>query len=218
MSHIFEIPATNRVKHGTSASRRLRNTDYIPAVVYGANKEPQSLSIEHRLIKKAVDTEGFSASIITLDIDGKKVKAVLKSIQRHPYKPKVMHADFLRISDSERITMHVPLRFIGGDVCPGVKLQSGIVSHHINEVNVSCLPGDLPDHIDVDISHLDTEKSLHLSDLVLPKGVQLTVNFTDNADHNIPVVGISIPRAAAAGDDNATASDSSGASDNEKKS
>jgi large subunit ribosomal protein L25 len=196
MSLQLEIPAKARKEEGTGASRRLRHADLIPAVIYGGGKAPQSITIEHRLIIKAIGQEGFSSSVISLDVDGVKIPAVLKAVQRHVHKPLIMHADFQRISDTDKITIRVPFNFFGGETSPGVKLRSGIISTHMNDVEVKCFPNKLPSQIDVDLSFLDVDKSCHLSDITLPEGVEFATQIT-SSEQNLPVSAIVIPRGAA---------------------
>jgi len=197
MSDIYELSAESRQDVGKGASRRLRRTDKIPAVIYGTGGESKALTMDHNQVIKALRNEAFYSHILTINVDGKKEKAVLKDLQRHPYKPKVLHMDFQRISDKEKIQMRVPLHFIGGDVAPGVKEGGGIVSHLVNEVEISCLPKDLPEFIDVDISQLELDQTLHLTDLKLPKGAEI-VTLMHNPDNNQPVVNIHVPRVAPA--------------------
>lgn len=201
MTEMLELSAHIREKHGTGASRRMRHQGQVPAVIYGGGGEPQSLTIEHRKLIKALENEAFASSILTVDIDGNKVQAVLKSLQRHPYKPKVLHADFLRINAKEKITMRVPIHFIGEDVAPGVKLNGGIVSHLMTEVEIKCFPKDLPEFIDVDMSKLDVEQSFHLSSLVLADGVELSTPVEAGADNDLPIASIHVPRGTSADDD-----------------
>lgn len=194
MSAEYELHAEVRENFGTGHNRRLRRIDdKIPAVIYGAGTSPEHITLNHNKVIKALENEAFYSHILTLDVNGKKQKAVLKAMQRHPFKPKVTHMDFLRISDKEKITMHVPLHFKGEDIAPGVKISNGIVSHLISSVDITCLPANLPEFIDVDISKLDLDQTVHLSDLKLPKGVEL-VELSHG--HDKPVASIHLPRAA----------------------
>ncbi len=195
MKH-FEIAANIREQQGTSASRRLRNAGKVPGVIYGAGEAPQAIELEHTKLLRQLGNEAFASSILTLDLAGRKVQAVLKSLQRHPFKPKVLHADFLRVSAKEKITMKVPLHFKGGEVAPGVKLHGGIVSHLLNDIEIRCLPADLPEFIEVDLAHLDLDEAVHLSDLVLPQSVELYHPVEKGHDNDLPVAAIHVPRAA----------------------
>jgi large subunit ribosomal protein L25 len=185
----FNIIAEVRNDLGKGASRRLRHQGKIPAVVYGGNKDPLSLTVDHDDLYHQLEREAFYSHILTLTIDGKGEKVVLKDLQRHPSKPFVTHADFLRVSAKEKIRMQVPLHFLGEEVAPGVKIGGGMISHNITEVEVSCLPGDLPEFIEVDLSELQMEQSVHLSDIILPEGIEL-VELSHGAEHDQAVAAI----------------------------
>lgn len=174
MENLFEVQAELRTDEGKGASRRLRHAGNVPAIMYGGDKAPVSLSLDHNLFIRHLAEEAFYAHILTLVVDGKKHQVVLKDLQRHPTSDnKIMHADFLRVDANHAVTMTVQLHFIGEDVAPGVK-AGGAVSHLITDVEVSCLPQDLPEFIEVDVSSLDLDQSIHLSEISLPKGVTLT--------------------------------------------
>ncbi len=218
----FELNCTVRTDLGKGASRRLRrlNND-IPAVLYGGGKDSVSLTIAHKDIIKATGNEAFFSHIITLNVDKKKEKAVIKALQRHPAKPFILHADFLRVSDKQAITVNVPLHFLNEDKCLGVKLGGGSILKTLNEIEVSCLPKDLPEFIEVDMLELEIGDSIHLSDIALPEGVtSIALSHGEESDHSVATV--QAPRAessedeageeapeAAAGDDDA-ADDASG--------
>ena len=174
MSIDFTIDAEPRSDLGKGASRRLRRCGRVPAILYGAGKDPESISLDHNKITHDLANEGFYAHVLTINLSGKKQKVVLRDLQRHPAKPVIMHVDFLRVSDDHEIHMHVPLHFIGDGVCPGVKQEGGQVSHHMIEVEVTCLPKDIPEFIEVDVSQLHLGESIHLSELTLPAGVIIT--------------------------------------------
>lgn len=196
----FILNANARDDLGKGASRRLRrNADLVPAIVYGGNKEPQSISIAARELNKALENEAFYSSIIGLSVDGKKEEVLLKALQRHPAKPRVLHADFQRIVAGQKVTVHVPLHFANEETCVGVKQEGGMVFRNLPEVEVSCLPKDLPDFIAVDLLKLKVGESLHLADLKLPEGVVIP-SLALGDDHNLPVVTIMAQRTAA-GDD-----------------
>ncbi len=195
MAGKYELAAELRSVKGKGASRRLRRDgELIPAIIYGAKKDPVSLTLNHKEVMKALENEGFYSHILTLHVNGQKEQAVLKDIQRHPYKLRIVHMDFLRVGH-EKITMHVPIHFLGGDVAPGVKTAGGIVSHLMTSVDVRCMPADLPEYLEVDISHLNVDESIHLSQIKLPKGVEF-VQLSHGIEHDLPVVNIHIPRAA----------------------
>ncbi|HUW98994.1 MAG TPA: 50S ribosomal protein L25/general stress protein Ctc [Acidiferrobacter sp.] len=175
MSAKFELNAELRSEKGTSASRRLRRAGKVPAILYGAGKEPVSLSLEHDPLWHHTHHEAFFTSILTIKVDGKVVdQAVVRDLHMHPYKPVVAHVDLQRVSAAERIHLPVPLHFVGQDSAPGVKLQGGLVAHLMTEVDVSCLPSQLPEFLVVDVSALHVGESIHLSNLTLPEGVVLT--------------------------------------------
>ncbi len=174
MSIDFTIDAEPRDDLGKGASRRLRRSGRVPAILYGAGKEPENISLDHNKISHDLSNEAFYSHILTVNLSGKKQKVILRDMQRHPAKPIVMHVDFLRVRDDQEINMHVPLHFMGEDVCPGVKLEGGQISHQLIEVEVTCLPKNIPEYIEVDLSELNIGDSIHLTDLKLPEGAALT--------------------------------------------
>lgn len=192
----FNFTATLRTANGTSSSRLLRKQSLVPATVYGGDKaNPVSISIKkNELVKKFMHQEVFT-NILSLDIDGKKEKVIIKAIERHPFKPEIIHLDFQRVSSKTRITLSVPLNFIGEEVAPGVKQGGGQISHQLTSVEVNCLPDSLPQVIDVDLSNLNLNESIHLSDLKLPAGVQI-VELTHGADHDQVVCSINATKEA----------------------
>lgn len=196
MALTFEIPAQSRNVKGKGASRRLRRTvEQVPGIVYGAGQEPTSIMVSHDYLLKALEHEAFYSHVLTLKIDGQAEKVVLKDLQRHPFKPRIMHFDLMRVNANEPITMRVPLHFIGDDVAPGVKIGGGLVTHLLNDVEVRCLPGDLPEFIAVDMSKVELDQIIHLSDISLPKGVELLALAHED---NLPVASIHLPRGASA--------------------
>jgi large subunit ribosomal protein L25 len=195
----FTLPATKRSVMGKGASRRLRRQgDLVPAIVYGANQTPENISIEQRIFRKALENESFYSHIIELTVDGKTESVVLKALQRHPYKSLIMHADFLRIDANAKIHMHVPLHFIGVDIAPGVKTDKGILNHHVMELEVICLPQDLPEFIEIDVSHLELNQILHTSHIKAPHGVVFSALSHGN---DTAIASIHLPRGAAQQED-----------------
>jgi large subunit ribosomal protein L25 len=190
----FALNCTVRTDLGKGASRRLRrlNND-IPAVLYGGDKDPVSLTIAHKDIIKATENEAFFSHIITLNVGKKKEKAVIKALQRHPAKPFILHADFLRVSDKQAITVNVPLHFINEEKCQGVKLGGGSIIKTLNEIEISCLPKDLPEYIEVDMLELDIGDSVHLSDISLPEGAT-SVALSHGEDNDLSVATVQAPR------------------------
>jgi large subunit ribosomal protein L25 len=186
----FEINATVRTDIGKGASRRMRHAGLIPAIIYGAGKDPVSLSLFHNEIAKNLIHESFYSHILTVNIDGKSEKAVLKDLQRHPYKPSILHLDLQRVSDTDKISLRVPLHFINEDNCVGVKQGGGKISHQMTEVEISCLPKDLPEFIEVDLVNVKAGEIVHLSSLTLPENVEL-VSLTHG---DLPVASVNLPR------------------------
>ncbi|MEF8698267.1 MAG: 50S ribosomal protein L25/general stress protein Ctc [Candidatus Accumulibacter sp. UW26] len=167
----FEIEARKRTLQGSGASRRLRRQNRVPAIVYGSAAEPQLIDIDHNQILLNLGKEAFHASVLTLVIDGVAESVVLRDSQRHPWKPLILHCDFQRVDAVHAIHQRVPLHFINTDIAPGVKISGGSVSHTHNDIEVSCLPQDLPAYIEVDLKDLEAGQSIHSSDLVFPAGV-----------------------------------------------
>jgi large subunit ribosomal protein L25 len=186
---IFELEAESRSDMGKGASRRLRRDGKVPAIMYGGDENPQSITFSHSEILKRLDHEAFYSHILTVNVDGKASKAVLRDMQRHPSKPVIMHMDFQRVDENKPIRVHVPLHFIGEDVAPGVKTGGGMVSHELMEVELEVLPHNLPEFIEVDISALNIGDSLHLTDLNLPESGSL-VELARGEGHDQPVVSI----------------------------
>ncbi len=195
MASSFELNANIRQDMGKGASRRLRRDNKVPAVLYGGGQEAVSLTLQHNTLVHSLENEAFYSHILTVNVDGKAEKAVLKDLQRHPFKPSIIHLDLQRINENEKLRMNVPLHFMGENVAPGVK-AGGAVSHLANDVEISCLPKHLPEFIEADISALNVDETLHLSDLKLPEGVEL-VALTHGTDHDLSVAAIHMPKVAA---------------------
>ena len=192
----FELNAALRKDKGKGASRRLRrNADMIPAILYGAGKDPLPLTLAHKDIHKACQNEAFFSRIITIIADGNSQQAIVKDLQRHPAKDRIMHADFLRIQMDQAITVEVPLHFLNEDSCLGVRQGGGNVSHNMTSIEVSCLPGDLPEYIEVDIEELDLGDSIHMSGLKLTEGLSIP-SLQQGADHDHVVVSVNAPKRA----------------------
>jgi len=187
----FELDASLREDLGRGASRRLRQADKIPAILYGAGQDAVALTLDHNKTMQALSHEAFYSHILTLNIGKNKEKVILKALQRHPARPKITHIDFLRVRADQKLQMKVPLHFKGEEASPGFK-TGGIFSHIMSDVEVSCLPGSLPEFIEVDVSNLALNETLHLSQLVLPKGVELVA--LQQEDHDLPVASVHIPR------------------------
>ena len=187
------IKATDRKDQGKGASRRLRRTGQLPAVVYGAHQEPQSIQILHNTIFLASQHEWFYASILDLELNGQTQRVLSRDMQRHPFKPLIMHLDFLRISENEVITVQVPLHFLNQETSPAGKTSGVVVTHELNEVEVTCLPRDLPEFIAVDLAELVEGDVVHLSQLVLPAGVTID-SLRLGKEHDLAVVIARHPR------------------------
>jgi large subunit ribosomal protein L25 len=195
MQENFELICEVRTAEGKGASRRLRREGKVPAILYGGHEAPVPLTLSHNELMKHLAHESFYSHILTVKHDGKTEKAVLRDVQRHPAKPVVLHIDLLRVSESEKIRMNVPLHFLNGETCNGVKQQGGIVSHLMTEVEVSCLAKDLPEFIAVDLAELSVGDAIHLSQLDLPAGVEV-VELMHGPEHDQAVVSIHLPRGA----------------------
>ena len=198
MSNEFLLNAEDRSDVGKGASRRLRRLEArIPGIIYGGKSAPQMITVELRELVKALENEAFYSHILTLSVDGKKQQAVLRDLQRHPAKGTPMHCDFLRVDKTHKITMQVPLHFTNEDKCAGVKQQGGKITHSASEVEVSCLPQNLPEFIEVDMTNVALDQVVHLSDLALPKGVELLA-LTHGEEHDLPVASVHMPKGTTA--------------------
>jgi large subunit ribosomal protein L25 len=169
----IEVKATKREVQGTGASRRLRSAGRVPGIVYGGEAKPQNIELDHNDLWQHLRREAFYSSVLTLDVEGTKQMCLLRDVQRHPFRQLILHVDFQRIDATHEIHQKVPLHFINAEIAPGVKLQGGMVQHVTNELDVKCLPKDLPEFIEVDLKDLEGGHSLHVSDLKLPAGVEL---------------------------------------------
>lgn len=169
----IEFKAAKRVEQGTGASRRLRRAGKLPGILYGADQDATPVTLDHNEIYHLLRKEAFHASILSANFDDTKETVVLRDVQWHPYKQQVLHIDFQRISATEKIHLKVPVHLLNADECPAVKLEGGMVSQVITEINVACLPKDLPEFIAIDIKDLTSDKSVHVSDLRLPAGVEI---------------------------------------------
>ncbi|RLJ67927.1 50S ribosomal protein L25/general stress protein Ctc [Sulfurisoma sediminicola] len=167
----IEINATKRELQGTSASRRLRRASRVPGILYGGTAQPQSIEFDHNELFQHLRKEAFYSSVLTMNVDGAKEMCLLRDVQRHAYKPLILHVDFQRIDATHAIHQKVPLHFVNADIAPGVKLSGGMVQHVMTEVDVKCLPKDLPTFIEVDLKDLVGGASIHVTQLTMPAGV-----------------------------------------------
>ncbi|MEY4768334.1 MAG: hypothetical protein RL637_973 [Pseudomonadota bacterium] len=188
MSSVFEFVAKSRYQAGTSSARAIRRRDAIPAVIYGANSASQMIELDHNEVVKHLAHESVYSHVLDVIVDEKVQKVVLKAIQRHPAKPKILHIDFMRVDNSHKLKMHVPLHFINESTCVGVK-KGGVATHSKIEIEVSCLSSALPEFIEVDLASLDIGGSIHLSELKLPNGVEI-VELSHGVEHDLAVVSI----------------------------
>ena len=175
MSSNYVLNVQSRDVFGTGASRRQRRDSHIPAVVYGAGKDNEAVTLDHDQVMHSLEKEAFHSAIIDLQTDAGSQQVILREVQMHPHRPLVLHMDFQRIKATETLHMKIPLHFDGADEAPGVKADGGILAHAITELDITCLPKDLPEYIAVDVSELGMNESIHLSDIKLPEGVELTV-------------------------------------------
>lgn len=194
MSQIHKLTATARGDAGKGASRRLRRQGRLPAVVYGAHAEPQSIELLHNDVYLASAHEWFYSSLLELEIDGKPQRVLLRDLQRHPFKPLIMHIDFQRVSEDEALRARVPLHFLNQERSPAGKSASVVIHHELTEVEVSCLPKDLPEFIEVDLGALALGDLLHLSQIKLPAGVEIPV-LKLGKEHDVTVVSAKHARA-----------------------
>ena len=194
MHNKFEVTAEPRSTRGKSASRRLRRDGKVPAILYGANKEPASIQLDHNQMLLHTEHEAFYSHILTLKMsNGADEKVVLKAMQRHPVRHLILHVDFLRIDENEELELRVPIHFINEDTCHAVKNEGGVVSHLMSDIEVLCLPKDLPEFIVVDLADVKLEETVHLGDLKLPAGVR-SAAIAHGGDPMLPVVAIHAPR------------------------
>lgn len=192
MSAKFELTAEPRTVQGKGASRRLRHTGRVPAIIYGAGKPPLMVTLDHNTTLRQLENERFHTAILNVKVGADTDQAILRDWQMHPVRPQVLHVDLQRISATEKLHMRVPLHFVGADMAPGVKLDGGIVAHLMTEVDITCLPKDLPEFLTADLSQMQLNQSLHLSDIKLPEGVSIT--SLAHGGENLAVATIKIVR------------------------
>jgi len=198
MAAEFELQAEVRADLGKGASRRLRlQADLVPAIIYGAGQDPQSLSIAHKDLIKATENEAFFSHILTINVAGDKQNAIIKDLQRHPSKSRILHADFQRILLDQAITVEVPFHFLNEESCVGVKTGGGQISHNMSQITISCLPGDLPEYIEIDLADVDVGEALHMSQVNLPEGVTIPA-LAQGTDYDQVVVSVNINKRAEA--------------------
>lgn len=195
MSDDIRVNATSRSVFGKGASRRLRRDNLVPAILYGADKEPQAIQLKHNEVIKHLDSETFYSQLLSLSVDGgEPVRSLLKDVQRHPFKRQILHLDFVRVVAGAELQVSVPLHFINEATCVGVKDQGGMIAHTENEVLIACRPRDIPEYIEVDMATLTVGSSVHLSQLKLPEGVRLVDLHEAGDDTDHQVVAVHAPR------------------------
>ncbi|MEW5009615.1 MAG: 50S ribosomal protein L25/general stress protein Ctc [Cycloclasticus sp.] len=194
MSTNFELAASIRKDLGKGATRRLRKEGVVPAVIYGAGSEPVSIGLDHNKLMHSTENEAFFSHILSIDVAGKEEKVIIKALQRHPSRSVLMHADFMRVNMSEKLKVHVPIHFVGEELSEGVK-AGGVLTHDLVDVEIQCLPADLPEFIEVDVSGLAVGESLHLTDLTIASGLEI-VALLQGADHDLQVVSVQANRAS----------------------
>lgn len=194
MSEAFEIQAEVRVDEGKGASRRLRRLENkTPAVIYGGQKAARSISLIRKDLEKMLEEEAFYTALISVQVDGETETAILKDVQRHPAKGFAMHVDFLRVEADKLIKVHVPLHFTNEETCKGVKLGGGMIQHQATDIEVQCLPKDIPEYIEVDMTDIDLGDIIHMSDIKLPEGV-ISTALALGEDHDLAIAAVLAPK------------------------
>jgi large subunit ribosomal protein L25 len=200
MAEQFDLIAEIRADQGKGASRRLRRDGKVPAIIYGAGRAPRALVFDHNKVIRQLENESFYSSILNVKVGGKSQAAIVKDIQRHPSKPRIMHIDLQRIVEDEKIRMNVPIHYLNTDTAVGVKTGGGSVSQLITDVEISCYPRDLPEYFEVDIEKLELNEMLHLSDITLPEGVEIP-ELAQGPEHDHAIVSIHVIKVAAVEED-----------------
>ncbi|MBU6440364.1 MAG: 50S ribosomal protein L25/general stress protein Ctc [Betaproteobacteria bacterium] len=198
----MKVVAFERQAQGTGASRRMRNAGKVPGIVYGGDQKPQLIELDHNALYHALKKEQFHSSILDLTVGDQQTKVLLKAFQAHPFRPLVLHVDFMRVAADRKISMKVPLHFKGAEESPAVKLEGAMITHVLSELEVSCLPGDLPEFIEVDLSGLSKGHSLHASDLKLPAGLSVVTHGAEN-----PVIATVLSKGGESSDEAAPAAE-----------
>src|SRR3954471_7396281 len=197
----IEVTAFPRMQQGTGASRRLRGSGRVPGVIYGAGKAAAPVELDHNALLRHLKLEAFHASILDMSVDGSRERVLLRDFQMHPWKPMVLHVDFQRIDPTKKIHMRVPLHFVNAETSEGVKTQGGVVTHAMTDIEILCLPDQLPEYIEVDLKAMKLNKIFHVNDLPMPEGVEPTSKLKSD---NPAVVSMHVPRVAAAEEEAAT--------------
>jgi large subunit ribosomal protein L25 len=193
MSDKIELNAEPRSDLGKGASRRLRKTGMVPAIIYGGDAEPASITIAHNEFIHELDSEAIYSQVLSLKLGKKKEEVILRDLQRHPFKNLVTHADFLRVDQNKPIQVTIPIHFLNEETCHGVKMEGGLLNHLQSEIEILCLPKNIPEFLSIDVADLKLGESLHLSDIKLPEGVQI-IALTHGEDHDTGVAAVSKTR------------------------
>ena len=194
MSDAFEINAEIREDMGKGASRRLRRlADQVPAILYGGDKAPTPLTLVRKDLEYALQNEAFYSHILTIKVGKSKQRAILKDLQRHPARDSVMHADFMRVSDDVSIKVHVPIHYLNEENCYGVKTEAGMIQHSATDIEVQCLPGDMPEYVEVDMLEIKIGDIIHISDIKLPEGVE-SVALSHGEDYDLAIASVLAPK------------------------
>jgi len=206
MSDLFELNAEVRTDLGKGASRRLRRFDgRVPAIIYGGDKAAQPVTMIRKDLEKALENEAYYSHVLTILVGKEREKTILKDLQRHPAKNHVTHVDFMRINDNVALKVHVPIHFLNEDTCHGVKTEGGIIQHQETDIEVQCLPADIPAFIEVDMKNVELGQIVHLSEVTLPAGV-ISVALSLGEDHDLAIASVNAPRVAEAEPDEDAAS------------
>jgi len=215
MSDQFELNAEARTDKGKGASRRLRrNAGLVPAIIYGGDADPRPVTLIAKDFEKALENEAYYSHVLTVKVGKEKEKAILKDLQRHPAKNRIMHADFMRIDDNVALRLHVPIHFLNETACYGVKTQGGIIQHQETDIEVQCLPADIPPFIEVDMLEVQTGQIVHLSEVTLPAGVT-SVALALGEDHDLAIASVNAPKGSDEELDDAAAESEDGAESEE---
>ncbi len=188
----IEFTAFPRTVHGTGASRRMRGAGKVPGILYGADKPAVPVELDHQALYRHLKMEAFHASVLDMTLEGNKQQVLLRDVQMHPFRQIVLHVDFQRVDKNKKIHMKVPLHFINAEISPGVKIGGGVVNHVFNELDIQCLPDDLPEFITVDLATLDLGHSMHINEVPMPKGVEPIARVKKD---NPAIVTVQVPRA-----------------------
>jgi large subunit ribosomal protein L25 len=193
MNNMFELRADLRNNFGKGASRRLRRNGKIPAIIYGEGINPQPLVLSHLEVLNRLKNEAFYSHLLTIDFGNRKESVVLRALQRHPFKQTILHMDFLRVSADHKLSVHVPLHLINEEIAPGIKHHGGVISRTLINIEVSCLPKDLPEFIEIDLTNLRIGEAVHLTQIKLPAGVELSGHIVPGSEQDTIIVSIQHP-------------------------